>query len=146
MIYNGYNGYKEQANQIFKSVAKIKETIDEMEELEVLGDPKICVVSFISIDPNLNIYAVHQVLTKKGWNLTALQMPAAIHFGITAANVKKTDEFIKDLKKSVEEILTNPTNYKGGSAAAIYGTTKMIPDIKTVEEVSKVVIDCALKL
>lgn len=78
MVYLGFNGYKEQAMHVFKAVKKVKEAIMEIEELDVIGDPEICVVAFRSIEKKLNIFAVHQVMSKKGWNLTVLQEPGSI--------------------------------------------------------------------
>lgn len=111
----------------------------------MIGDPKICAIAFTSNHKKVSIYILHQLLGKKGWNLTALQSPEAIHFGLTAANAKKCEEFIQDLSQCVEELKQGGDHKKGG-AAAIYGTAKQIPDVKIVEEVSKVVMDCALKI
>ena len=146
MVYIGYNGYRDNANLVFSAVEKIKKGIAEYEELEVLGDPMVCVVSFKSRANWLNIYALEQALQTKSWHLAGIQKPPAIHFGITVANAKNANQFLEDLSECMEEIRQNPKKYKGGSVAAIYGTANMIPDEKTVEEVSKVVVDCMLKI
>lgn len=146
MVYIGYNGYRDNASLVFAAVEKVKKGLQEMDELEVLGNPLICVVSFKSKANWLNIYSLEQAMHVKGWGLAGIQKPAAIHFGITVANAKNADQFLVDIKDCLEEIRKDPKKYKGGSVAAIYGTANMIPDERTVENVSKVVIDCMLKI
>lgn len=146
MVYLGYNGYRENANLVFTAVEKVKKAVEQVPELEVLGEPKICVVSFKSRVKWLNIYSLDQALHQKGWTLAAIQKPPAIHFGITVGNAKNVDCFIEDLNGSMEEIRKDRTKYKGGSVAAIYGTANQIPDERIVEDVSKIVIDCMLKI
>ena len=146
MVYLGYNGYKENANMVFSAVEKIKKGIQKVKELEVIGDPIICVVSFKSVAKWLNIYALDQALHQKGWLLAGVQKPAAIHFGVTVANSKQADDFLVDLDECIEDIRENPKKFKGGKMAAMYGTTSMIPDERTVEDVTKLVCDCMLKI
>jgi len=146
MVYLGYNGYKENANMVFSAVEKIKKGIQKVKELEVIGDPIICVVSFKSIVKWLNIFALDQALHQKGWILAGVQKPAAIHFGVTLANSKQADDFLVDLDECIEDIRQNPKKFKGGNMAAMYGTANMIPDERTVEDVTKLVCDCMLKI
>ena len=146
MVYLGYNTYRDNARKIFEAVRKIKEGIEEHEELEIIGIPLICVVSFKSRAKWLNIYSLEQALQHKGWHLAGIQKPPAIHFGVTMANAGSAEKFLEELEECLEEVRAEPLKYKGGNVAAIYGTANMIPDEKTVEDVSKLVIDCMLKI
>ena len=51
------------------------------EDLYVLGDPKVSVVAFSS--KTLNIYAIGDAMSKKGWHLSALANPPALHMAFT---------------------------------------------------------------
>lgn len=50
-------------------------------------------------------------MTKLGWNLNALQYSSSIHICLTATHTKPgiVDKFVSDVKKSVEEIMKDPT-------------------------------------
>ena len=52
-------------------------------------------------------------------------------------------KFISDLKKSIEELLRNPTEKKEGGSAAIYGATGSMP-AGPVNELLKVYTDVTL--
>ena len=53
-------------------------------ELELVGVPDMCVVAFRSARRSLNIYALNDLLSRRGWHLNALQGPAALHMCFTA--------------------------------------------------------------
>lgn len=146
MVYNGYNGYKENAKKIFETTRKFREKIESIKELKVIGDPKICVVAFASNNKNLNIYALHEILLQKGWNLGALNYPACIHITITLANEKSLNDLVKEIQNAIEVIKNDPTKNKVGIMGTIYGTTKKVPDTQTADEFMKVVLDASLKI
>lgn len=51
------------------------------DDLYVLGDPKVSVVAFGS--KSLNVYAIGDRMSKRGWHLNALQNPPALHMAFT---------------------------------------------------------------
>jgi glutamate/tyrosine decarboxylase-like PLP-dependent enzyme len=101
MVSLGERGYLEVAKGIFETAATIRRGIDEIPELEVMGNPTF-LVAFRS--PNLNIYHVNDHLISKGWRLNALQLPAALHFCVTRPNTAPgvADAFVADLRAAVE--------------------------------------------
>lgn len=52
-------------------------------DLYVLGDPKVSVVAFGS--KSLNVYALGDRMSKRGWHLNALQNPPALHMAFTVS-------------------------------------------------------------
>ena len=100
MVSLGEEGYLEVARGIFETAAAIRAGIDEIPELEVIGDPTF-LVAFRS--PDLNIYHVHDRLIERGWRLNALQLPPALHFCVTRPNTAPgvAESFIKDLRDAV---------------------------------------------
>ncbi len=101
MVSLGERGYLDVAKKIFETAAAIRHGIDEIPELEVIGDPTF-LVAFRS--PELNIYHVNDHLVAKGWRLNALQLPAALHFCVTRPNTALgvVDAFLADLRDAVE--------------------------------------------
>jgi len=146
MTYNGLNKYKENAKKIYEATRKFREKIEAIKALKVIGDPKICVVAFKSNQKNLNIYSVHEILSQKGWNLNALNLPPCIHITITLANEPSLNTLVQDIQGAIELVLNSPGKYKGGVMGTIYGTTKQVPDTHLADEFMKVVLDTSLKI
>lgn len=73
MMNHGFDGYVEASKAIFDTLAFIVEAIRTIEGLEVLGDPKVCIVSFKS--NVFNVYSLADEMKKKGWLLSSMQYP-----------------------------------------------------------------------
>ena len=101
MVSLGEQGYLEIADRIFKTAAAIRQGVESIPELEVIGDPTF-LIAFGS--PDLNIYHVNDRLIEKGWRLNALQLPPALHFCVTRPNTAPgvAQAFIDDLRDAVE--------------------------------------------
>lgn len=79
--------------------------------------------NFVTLDSDqFNIYALMDLMKKRGWNLNALQFPACIHLCCTMLHTQSgvKEKFVNDVKECSQIILQDPENHKGGSAA-IYG-------------------------
>lgn len=92
----------------------------------------------------MNIYDVGDKLSSRGWNISPLQNPPALHVSVTLLWTNSGDQFIKDLKASVDELVADPQSGKG-STASIYGTAASIPDKSIVEDVAASFIDLLYK-
>ena len=101
MVSLGEKGYLEIAAKIFETAAAIRDGIETIPELEVIGNPTF-LVAFRS--PGLNMYHVNDALIEKGWRLNALQLPPALHFCVTRPNTAPgvAQAFISDLREAVE--------------------------------------------
>jgi sphinganine-1-phosphate aldolase len=142
------SGYTQSCATILKATRKLKQAIqsDRFSELYVLGDPMVSVVAF-SVDEKCglkqnDIYAVGDLMSKKGWHLSALSGPPALHLAMTvsgdmtdrptAANVsswaykgpqmltaKAVDTLLDDLRGAIDEIKASPPD--SGDLVALYG-------------------------
>jgi len=101
MVSLGERGYLEVADAIFKTATVIRNGVEAIPELEVIGDPTF-LVAFRARD--LDIYHVNDHLIEKGWRLNALQLPPALHFCVTRPNTAPgvAEAFIGDLREAVE--------------------------------------------
>ena len=81
----------------------MKRGIGEIPELRLLGET-FAVFSFASDE--LNMYEVLDQMSHRGWALTGLQHPAAIHVSATLRHAQPgvAERFVKDLKASVEHV------------------------------------------
>lgn len=84
------SGYAQSCATILKATRKLKSELLSprfSEDIAILGDPLVSVVAFnfqptSGVKENM-IYAVGDLLGKKGWHLNALSDPPALHLAMT---------------------------------------------------------------
>ncbi|RUS34756.1 pyridoxal phosphate-dependent transferase [Jimgerdemannia flammicorona] len=143
MINMGENGYLDTTKQIVGARQKIQAGVESIPDLYVNGDPISTVISFSSRDP-LNIYDVGDHLNKRGWNISPLQNPPALHISVTLLWVPSADEFVSDLREVVAALNADPS-LRQGKSAAIYGTAASLPDKSLIAEIATGYIDLLYK-
>ena len=73
MMNHGFDGYAKASKAIFDTMGFIVNAIRQIEGLQVLGNPQVCIVAFSS--KVINVYSLSDEMKKKGWLLSALQYP-----------------------------------------------------------------------
>ncbi|VVU95378.1 Pyridoxal-dependent decarboxylase conserved domain [seawater metagenome] len=126
MMYHGFDKYQEIATKIMEATERIKEAVKDLQEIEIIGNPKINIIAFNS--ETLNIYKLSSCLTEMGWHLNILQNPASFHFCITYIHISDNtiiDKFINDLKESIINVQDGQYDNIEGTAA-LYGMASSI--------------------
>lgn len=135
----GQKKYLENAKKLSEIVRKMKEGIQAIPELEIVGEPQGPLFAYCSKSPEVNIYAVADLLEKKGWHIDRQQKPASIHFMINPLHDKIVDEYLRDLREAVSRVKENP-NLAKQATAPVYGMLANVPLRGMVEsEVRKMV-------
>ncbi len=118
MLSFGEEGYMQATKAILGAGQVIKDGISSIESLRVLGNP-LWVVAFTSDE--LDIYAVSDRMTARGWSLNGLQDPAAVHICVTLRHTQPgvAERFLADLEASVAEVRSSPGSV--GVMTPIYG-------------------------
>ena len=135
------SGYDKSARTIITATRRIVHGIKtEIPELYILGNPPVSVVAFgAKEDSGINILKVGDTMSKKGWHLSALQKPAALHIAVTVRTFSRrlslfliritvlqtltipvVDTLIADLKDVVEEVKSSKLG-EDGTMVALYG-------------------------
>jgi len=138
LVSMGEKGYLEAARRILATAEKIKEGIRSIPELFVIGDP-LFVIAFGSNE--LDIYAISDVMSKKGWNLNGLQNPPAVHIATTIRHTQAgvAEQFLSDLKESVDYVKTHPEMQ--GNMTPVYGMTANVMLRGAVDEFLRALLD-----
>jgi glutamate/tyrosine decarboxylase-like PLP-dependent enzyme len=120
MVTTGRQGYLDAARGILETAATIRAGIDDMNGLQVIGDPKF-LIAFMADRDDLDIYLVNDALKKSGWRMNALQLPAALHFCVTRPNTRPgiAQAFLDDLQSAVDYALDNVGT--PAASGAMYG-------------------------
>lgn len=107
-----------------------------MPELELVGRPHMCVVAFKPRQPRrINVYLLNDLLTARGWHLSALQFPPALHMCFTAAAANVAGQLVADIRAAVDHLLASPKAAAKGGTAPIYGMSGISPDRGLVADV-----------
>ena len=128
MVSIGESGYTDAAGRILRTGAEIREGVEAIPGLTVLGNP-LGVVAFAAdpADPDVDIYQVMENMSKRGWSLNGLQRPAAVHLAVTLRHTLPgvAGRFLADLRSSVDEVRANPQTRTG--LAPVYGMAGALP-------------------
>jgi sphinganine-1-phosphate aldolase len=157
MMAQGENGYIDACHKIVGAAknieSAIREDVDLNIDLHVIGRPLVSVVAFTS--STIDIYAVADGMSSKGWHLNALQNPPAIHVAVTLPIVAAWEQLIQDLKAVVDDVneksrkaIAEGKPLKGiakGDASALYGVAGSLPTKTVVEELAKSFLDTLCK-
>ncbi|TMS38463.1 hypothetical protein L596_005183 [Steinernema carpocapsae] len=143
LLYYGRHGYVERTQRVLDAARLIKSGINDITSLKVLGDPSVNVIAFAGRQ-SLNIHTVADKMLEKGWSLTALQNPAAVHICVTLnhAHPGIVEQLLADLREACAEVLADSTSADLKSmTASFYGMASSIPDSGVVEEIAYLYLD-----
>ncbi|REK19431.1 MAG: aspartate aminotransferase family protein [Planctomycetota bacterium] len=143
LVSFGEAGYKATTQKILDAVATMHEGIATIPELRILGQP---LGPFAFASDSLDVYQVMDQMSARGWSLTGLLNPAAIHVSPTLrwSQPGVAGRFVEHLRESVAYVRETP-NIEGGMAP-IYGLAAAIPDRSIVHGMLKQVMDVYYRL
>jgi len=138
MLSLGEQGYLEATRKILETAAWIRQQIEAIPDLYVLGDP-LWVIAFAS--RTLDIYRVMEAMTHRGWALNGLHKPSCVHLCVTLRHTQPgvKERFIADLQAAVDEVKAHPQ--EKGALAPIYGMAASLPLRGVVADLLKGYID-----
>eukprot|EP00884_Botryococcus_braunii_P016941 jgi/Botrbrau1/3930/Bobra.0365s0006.1 len=143
LVHTGYDGYVRHTKNIMQAAQDFQQGLSNIKGLEVIGQPDMCVVAFRSTDPDINIYAVNEAMTRRHWHLSTLQLPPALHICFTLQHVEVVDNLLRDLEASVKDARENADLAQAGNAP-IYGFSAISPDRNLVGDFLEIYQDVML--
>ena len=118
MRYLGRSGYTRIVRDIMATRDALIEGIEAIDELEVIGKPEGPIVTYQA--HGLDIFAVAEGLTERGWFVTKGAEPPCIHLGmLTAVHVPIVEDYLRDLRSCVQQVRAGRTAV--GSREVTYG-------------------------
>jgi len=104
--YLGEEGFKDIVRAVQEATTKLLAGINAIPELEVLGDPAMCMFSFKS--DVINVYQLADAMAKRGWYIqgqfSTHLTPRNLHISVSYGTTPQTDAMLKDLRECVEEV------------------------------------------
>lgn len=146
MISMGQKCYIDSCKEIVNASRKLKATIQrDIPDLRVLGDPICSVVSFTS--DRFDVYELGDKLAKRGWHLSSLQKPPALHLAITKPSASSIDELIETLKELVSEARKDPDSKPpSDGTSALYGVAGSVKTTGVADRLIVGFLDTLFKL
>ena len=99
MNYLGQEGYLDIAATVMQTTVKLRQGVDDVEGVKILGDPAMSVLAIGS--DTLNVYEIADELAMRGWHLDRQQFPPSLHLTVTHAHAQVADQFLADLRQAV---------------------------------------------
>jgi glutamate/tyrosine decarboxylase-like PLP-dependent enzyme len=144
MLALGEEGYLEITRRILETADTIKQGIEAIPELYILGQP-LWDIAFSS--DSLDIYKIMDFMGEKKWSLNGLQMPAAVHICLTHRHTQSglAEKFLEDLQSAVTYVNAHPDKETEG-VGRLYGMSASIPIKGVVDAFLKRYMDLLYKL
>jgi sphinganine-1-phosphate aldolase len=142
LVAVGKEGYLEYAEQITTTAQRIRAGIEEIAELEVIGEPLFLVAFAAAAGPDpIDIYLVNDALKSAGWRMNALQLPPALHFCVTRPNTQPgvVEEFLEALREAVAYAVRH--RGQPAESGAMYGLGGTPQGYATVNQIMSGVLD-----
>lgn len=109
----GREGYLNFCRDLMGARDKVVEGIGAIEGLKVLGEPEMCLIAFVSEDPEVEIFHVADLMTARGWHvqpqLSMTNSPRNVHLSLMPANVPQMDAFLVALAECTAEARASKT-------------------------------------
>ena len=120
LMNHGVDGYINASKAIFDTVAYIVDAVKNVQGLNVMGDPKVCIVAFTS--DIFNIYSFSDEMKARGWLLSAMQYPTCVHIYIVPMHTQKgiKERFVKDVAEVAQALVKNPPKELEGRVSNIF--------------------------
>lgn len=99
MTYLGAEGYTEIVRDLMETTAKVRGAIDDLEGVDIVGDPIGPVLAWAS--DTIDLYAVGDVMDDRGWNVNRNTDPRGLHVMLSPAHGAVADALVTDLADAV---------------------------------------------
>ena len=119
MHFLGDDGYLRLTRQAREATLQLADFVRESQDLVLRAEPESTLLCFGARDPSaLNIFAVADELSKRGWYVDRQTPPDSLHCTVNAIHHDKIDWFTKDLHECVAIALSQQSSGSVGT----YGT------------------------
>jgi sphinganine-1-phosphate aldolase len=109
MRHLGETGYERIVRDTWEATRVLVEGIEQIEGIEVLAEPEICMFTLGSDE--INIFELDDEMRDRGWSLLPQFAcgggPANLHVSLSASNVPHVEQLLSDLREAVAQLRRN---------------------------------------
>jgi glutamate/tyrosine decarboxylase-like PLP-dependent enzyme len=119
MHHLGNDGYMRLTAAARRACLQLADAVAAIPELTIRADPQTTLLAFGAADESrLDIFAVADALSRRGWYVDRQGPPASLHCTVSAVHDGKIEAFVADLRDSIDEVLSDARSGQQGA----YGT------------------------
>jgi len=127
--YLGEEGYKKIIREVQEATQKLIDGVNAIEDLQVLGEPVMCMFSFKS--DTLNVYQLADEMGKRGWYIqgqfSTPLTPRNLHLSVSQGTIHNIEALLKDLRECVG-IVKQSASIDSDAIRAMVGAALQSPD------------------
>jgi glutamate/tyrosine decarboxylase-like PLP-dependent enzyme len=109
----GQQGYVDTARRILETAHAYRRDI-EASRLQVIGKPDLSIVAFGSTE--IDMHAVSDGMARRKWLPGVVRQPFGLHLMLSMLHAPAREDYIRDLRASVEEARARPASRDGAEA------------------------------
>jgi glutamate/tyrosine decarboxylase-like PLP-dependent enzyme len=102
MNHLGYEGYLDLTRSVMQTTTQIREGIEGIDGIRILGDPEMSILAIAS--DTFNVYEIADELSSRSWYLERQQFPPSLHLTINYGHTGMADAFLQDLREAVAQV------------------------------------------
>jgi len=106
LTYLGEEGFIHIVQTVQDATKKLIDGINAIPELEVLGQPAMCMFSFKS--DAINVYQLADAMSRCGWYIqgqfSTPLTPRNLHISVNYGTIKQVDALLQDLRECVQQV------------------------------------------
>jgi sphinganine-1-phosphate aldolase len=125
----GEEGYKKIVREVQEATRKLIEGVKALEDLQVLGEPAMCMFSFKS--DTINVYQLADEMSKRGWYIqgqfSTPLTPRNLHISVSHGTIHNVEALLRDLREGVEVVKSQPS-IDSDAIKAMVNTALQSPD------------------
>ena len=121
MNYLGEEGYLKITRTVMDTVTQIREAVNQLDGVKILGEPHMSVMCLAADDPTLDIYEVGDEMSVRGWHMDRQQYPASLHLTVNWAHSQSVDQFVADLTEAIAKARRFSISKLNASMGALAG-------------------------
>lgn len=129
MNFLGEAGYLRIAKEVMDTTRKVMKAVDAIEGIKVLSDPEMSIFA-IGAEGDLDVYAVGDEMSLKGWHMDRQQFPPSLHVTMNHGHVQSHEQFIHDLGEAVKKARKLNWNVVQSkmTVGLVKGLSKVLPE------------------
>lgn len=102
--YLGRAGYRRITRKIMDAKRRLREGLERIQGLEVLQPSELSILLYKSADSRVDINAVADMLSARGWFVGRSREPEAIHLALNTVHAPIIDEYVRDVAAAVVRV------------------------------------------
>lgn len=122
----GADGYLRLTAAALDAAERIRAGVRAIPGLALIGRGDATIVAYGPAAGGPDIYAVAEQLEQRGWSIDRTQHPPGIHLTCTANHAAIVDDYLRDLRAAVAEVIADPALARQPTAV-MYGMMAKLP-------------------